>query len=130
MLATKHMPPRPRIVFAHQRSAYADAISRHYGRLGWDTHEARSAWEARDLALKLSPAAVVLGVDLPDESGWLTCEKILLDRPKQRVVLVTNGSTPTNRCFAAFVGAAALVHEDAGIEALAEQIGSRLASAL
>jgi DNA-binding NarL/FixJ family response regulator len=113
------------MVLAHGRSEYADAICRHYGRLGWETHRANSAQHARTLARQLAPAVVVLGIELPDESGWLTCDKLLLERPKQKVVLVADRSTPTSRRFAQFVGASALIHEEAGVEALAEEVGRR-----
>ncbi len=121
---------RPQLVLAHASADYAQAICRHYNGLGWETHQVSSAREARTLAGELAPTAVVLGTELPDESGWLTCDKIRLDRPAQKVILVTDRSSPGNRRFAEFVGASALVHEDAGIEALAEQVGGRLASAV
>jgi hypothetical protein len=70
----------------------------------------------------LRPEVVVLGTDLIDESGWLICDKLLLERPDQKVVLVTSGTSPTNRHFAEFVGAVALVYEEAGVEALVAEI--------
>jgi DNA-binding NarL/FixJ family response regulator len=125
MMATEtaNLDRRPRLVLAHRRADYASSVCRFYGRLGWETHRAASAREARTLARCLAPAVVVLGTDLPDESGWLTCEKLLHERPGQKVVLVADRLTPATRQFAAFVGAAALIREEAGVEALADEVG-------
>lgn len=124
MTARKEEPgfSRPHLVLAHPNAAYAASVCRYYGRLGWETHLASSAHDARRLAEQLSPDVVVLGTDLPDESGWLTCGKLLQEYPGQKVVLVAGRSTPENRHFAAFVGAIALVQEEAGVQALAEEI--------
>jgi DNA-binding response OmpR family regulator len=113
---------RPCLVVVYPNATYANAVCRYYRRRGWETHVAASAYEARQLAHALTPEVIVLGTDLPDESGWLICDKLLLERPEQKVVLVTNHSSPINRHFAEFVGAVALVHEEAGIQALAEEI--------
>src|SRR5262249_51827815 len=122
-LQAKPFVNRPHLVLAHPNAGYAGSICRYYRRMGWETHLARSAQEARVLARELAPAVVVLSTDLPDESGWLTCDKLLHERPGQKVVLVTARSTPANRHFAQFVGAAALVQEEAGMQALAQEIG-------
>lgn len=114
---------RPRLVLAHADPVYAKSVGRYYRSLGWETHVADTGTEARRLARDHGPAIVVLGTNLPDESGWLTCDKMLDENPDQKVVLVSRGSTPNDRRFARFVGASALVHEQAGVQALAEHIG-------
>jgi len=113
---------RPCLVVAYPHASYADAVCRYYRRRGWETYTADSGVEARQLAHQANADVVVLGTDLPDESGWLICDKLLLERPGQKVVLVTAQSSPANRNFADFVGAVALVYEEAGIQALIEEI--------
>lgn len=51
-----------------------------------------------------NPTAVVLPVEAAGESGYLTCAKLRVSRPKMRVVLVGE-ATPSAERFARFVGA-------------------------
>lgn len=122
-LKEKQLIPRPQLVLAHANAGYAKSVGRYYQRLGWETHLATSALEARRMVRELTPEVVVLGTDLPDESGWLTCDKLLDENPEQKIVLVTDQSTPANRRFANFVGATALVNEEGGVQALADEVG-------
>ncbi len=132
MMATPREPiaTRPQLLIAHPSAEYVRSVCRHYQGLGWDTHQTETARKARVLARTVAPTVVVLAIELPDESGWLTCDKILLDRPRQKVVLITDYTKQANQCFAEFVGAAALVHEEAGVEGLAAEVGSRLTCSL
>ena len=43
------------------------------------------------------------------ESGWLTCKKLLMERPALRVILVAATPNPEHARLAEFVGAAAYV---------------------
>jgi CheY-like chemotaxis protein len=115
---------RPRMVLAHARTEYSDTIRRFYDHLGWDLYVTRSGLEARELANRVAPAVVILGTDLPDESGWLTCDKLRQERPGQRIVLVSNAFKPGQRHFASFVGAEDIVQEEAGIHAFAGHDGA------
>src|SRR5690349_557871 len=74
------------LVLAHADGPFADACRRQFRRLGWEVHLAGSGPEARQLVEQLRPTAVVLGIDLPGETGWLTCDKIVRQRPTQRVL--------------------------------------------
>jgi DNA-binding NarL/FixJ family response regulator len=74
------------------------------------------------LTAELAPSLIILGTELADESGWLTCDKLLKRHSSQKVILVADYWTPENRRFASFVGAAAVVHREAGFQALAEEI--------
>jgi CheY-like chemotaxis protein len=113
---------RPRLVLAHTEAVYAALASRYFRRLGWDVHLAGTGLEARHLVRVLAPDVVVLDVRLPDESGWLSCSKLVREHPGLKVVLVGTSVTPENHRFAAFVGAAALVSQDEGVQALIEEI--------
>jgi DNA-binding response OmpR family regulator len=121
---------RPRMVLAYADSAHAALSCRHFRRLGWEVHLASSGTEARRLARALAPAVVVLDTQLRDESGWLTCAKLVAERPGQKVVLVGVGLTPESYRFAHFVGAAALVNRDEGAAALVGEVrGTALSTA-
>jgi DNA-binding response OmpR family regulator len=123
-MTTRNKPVefRPRLVLAHTQIAYAALASRHFRRLGWDVYLTTTADEARRLARNLAPAAVVLDTDLPDESGWLVCDKLTRELPGIKVVLVSNRLTPKRARFAVFVGAAALVRQRDGVAALLQEV--------
>jgi DNA-binding response OmpR family regulator len=113
---------RPCLVLAHTEAVYAALCSRYFRRLGWEVHLVGTGLEARHLARVLDPNFVVLDVQLRDESGWLSCSKLVREQPGLKVVLVGTNLTPQNHRFAAFVGAAALVSQDEGVQALLDEI--------
>ena len=121
---------RPSLLVAHADPAYAFAVARAFQRLGWDTYLARTGPETRRLARMLDADLVVLDADLPDESGWLTCAKLVHELPCVKVVLVANHLDAYQEQLADFVGATALVGRAAGVSALlAEVEGSSLPAA-
>jgi len=65
---------------------------------------------------------VILDTELPDESGWLTAAKILLDRPEQKIFLVGPERTAASERFASFLGAAGYFTRDDSPAALAEEV--------
>ena len=113
---------RPCLVLADPDPAYASATARSFRRLGWDVYEARLSPEVRRLARMLEADLILLGADLPGESGWLTCAKLVRERPQARVILVDDPAGPRDLHLAAFVGAKALVRRDAGMAALLPHI--------
>ena len=128
--AQRPAPYRPRLVLAYADSRHAVLCCRQLRRRGWEVHLTRSGAEARRLAQALAPAVVVLDADLPGESGWLTCAKLLMEVPAQRVVLVCDDVTAEGERRAAHVGAATLVSRSAGAAALINEVqGGALSSA-
>jgi DNA-binding response OmpR family regulator len=121
--AEKPAPYRPRLVLAYVDSAHAALTCRQLRREGWEVHLTSRGTEARRLARELEPEVVVLDTDLHDESGWLTCAKLLQERPGQRVVLVTAEATPDGERFADHIGALALVRRSAGPTSLTGRVG-------
>jgi CheY-like chemotaxis protein len=113
---------RPVLLIGHPTAEYADLVCRYFDGRGWETHQATSGREVRAKARELSPDVIVLGTNLPDESGWLICEKLQQERSGRRVVLVAERWTTDYQHFADFVRASAVVHEEAGVQALAEAI--------
>jgi DNA-binding response OmpR family regulator len=106
----KYRPPR--VVIGHRDVGYASILGRQLAEVGWESVVAGSAAQARVLARGNRTVALLLDVDLPDESGWLTCDKVTRERPELCVVLMSNESRPEDRRFATFVGARAIVQAD------------------
>jgi DNA-binding response OmpR family regulator len=100
---------RPCLVLAHADSRYATDTCRSFRRIGWDVYLAQTGPEARRLARMLEADMVVLDAELPEESGWLTCTKLMQERPQMQVVLVSLKSDPRQLALAEFVGARTLV---------------------
>jgi ActR/RegA family two-component response regulator len=98
-------------------AGFEGAVAREFRRRGWDVYPARTGPEARRLARMVQADLVVLDTFLPEESGWLTCEKLTQEMPGVRVVLID--PDPRRAALAEFVGAAALVGSD-GLAALME----------
>lgn len=111
---------RPCMLVAHGDLTYAEALGRAFRHRGWDVYQARSGPEARRLARMLEPEILVLATDLSEESGWLTCEKVLAEMPRLKVYLV-GPDEGRNRDFAAFVGASLLDNRH-GITALVQAV--------
>jgi DNA-binding response OmpR family regulator len=109
---------RPCLILAHADPAYRAAASRAFRRRGWDVYAAQTGPEARRLARMMEPQLVVLDVDLPEESGWLLCEKLIAEQPACKVLLVAAEPTYSQRTFASFVGASALLDRSASLCAL------------
>jgi CheY-like chemotaxis protein len=121
-LLRKRVRSRNRVVVSLNDTVFGAWIARRLRRLGWGVHLARSAEEARRLSREFSPQVVVLETRLPDETGWLTCEKILRDDPTIKVVLVASQPERKGQAFAEFVGAAALISQEDGVQALINEV--------
>jgi DNA-binding response OmpR family regulator len=113
---------RPRLVLAYADSAHAAQCARQFRRQGWEVHQAGSGIDARRLVADLDPQVVVLDVDLPDGSGWLTAVKLRLENPGQRVYLTGASRTPEHDRLAAFIGAAGFITRQDGVDPLADQL--------
>jgi DNA-binding response OmpR family regulator len=118
---------KPRLVLAYVDSTHAALSCRHLRRQGWEVHLASSAGEARRLTLELAPQVLVLDTELPDESGWLICAKLLAANLNLQVVLVGPKASTEDLKRADFVGAFTLIERSAGPDGL---VGGVLAHAL
>jgi CheY-like chemotaxis protein len=112
----------PCLVVAHPLPESQAILARGFRRLGWDVYLAQSGSEARRLARMLEADMVILHVDLPEESGWLTCDKLTRESPLACVVLVSDNLNSRNQELAGFVGASALVDRTEGVVPLVEEI--------
>lgn len=115
---TKVSSCRPGMIVAHADPGYAAVVGRSFEGLGWAVHQAGSGSDVRRLARSVQPALVILGTDLGEESGWLTCTKLTREHPRLKVILVGEGSEPADDHFADFVGAAGLVDQAGGAPAV------------
>src|SRR5262249_12017984 len=112
----------PSLIVAHSDPAYEAAIARGFRRLGWDVYRVKSGPEVRRLVPMLAADLVILDAELPDESGWLTCDKLTGERERIEVILVTSEPGPLNHAMASFVGAAALIHRSEGPTRVIEEV--------
>jgi DNA-binding response OmpR family regulator len=116
------------MVLAYADPAHASQCSRQLRRHGWEVHLANNGGDARRLLDLLDPDVLVLDTGLYDESGWLACAKVVQEVPDRRVLLLAADITETQRRFAQFVGAAALLDRNAGAAALVEEVVGRTLS--
>jgi DNA-binding response OmpR family regulator len=112
----------PGLVLAHLDPIYAAVASRYFRQCGWEVYLADSGPDARYLAREAGPVVVALDVNLREESGWLTCWKLLREQPRLKVLLVGSHPAPIEHRFAAFVGAAGLVDRRLGVAALVDAV--------
>src|SRR5260370_210538 len=113
---------RPWLILGHSDPTYAVSARRGLRQLGWDVYLASTGPEARRLAKMLSPEIVILDTDLAEESGWLTCEKLVRDEIPLKVFLVSKTINPVSEEFRQFVGAAGLISYHDGVEGLVDQV--------
>jgi DNA-binding response OmpR family regulator len=113
---------RPRMIVAYADSAHAALSARYFRRLGWEVHLASSGPAARRIAFELAPEVVILDTQFPDESGWLTCAKMMLATGTRTVVLVSEAVTPEEARLAQTVGAAAIVSRSKGVPLLVDEV--------
>lgn len=99
---------RPCAIVAHHDASGAAETERRLRRLGWNVYLAHDGMEVRRLVFLLGPALVLLGVELHDESGWLTCAKLSADWPDGRIILMGEATTK-NEARANMVGAEGIV---------------------
>ncbi len=99
-----------RVVLSIGNAPHARSIQDAFRQQGWEVHIAPIDADARRLVRKVRPLATVLCAEPPGrESGWLTCRKLLMEKPGHKVVLVSPNPSEVDRRLAEFVGAAALV---------------------
>ena len=110
MVATRDHSDRAThsVVLALPNSAVQNAAADRLQRAGWRVYRAATIASLRRLACRLAPEVIVMSVDGSDESGWLTCAKLLRGAPRMRVIVVGE-TTAKERALARFIGAEALL---------------------
>jgi DNA-binding NtrC family response regulator len=112
----------PVLIIAHEDADYASVVGRQFRQLGWQIQLADSVSEVRRLSRQAGQAVLILSAEFPGESGWLTCAKLMQERPFLKVVLVVDHRTADGCRFAAFVGSVALVEKSAGVRGLIDHV--------
>jgi DNA-binding response OmpR family regulator len=113
---------RPELIVAHRDPPRADLLAAVFRQHGWRVRLAGSGREARALAADLDAPTVLLSTEQDEESGWLTCAKLRLERPRARVFLLAPAVTSEGRRYAAFVGAAGLVGDRDDLHSLVKAV--------
>jgi DNA-binding response OmpR family regulator len=124
-----HLARPARVVVALNDGPQARAVLATFRRQGWEVHVPANGVDARQVARESRARAVVLDATPDgDESGYLTCKKLLLERPTTKVVLVGENVLDDDRRLAAFVGASALVGASNPLGVVSAVMGLRLPS--
>jgi DNA-binding NarL/FixJ family response regulator len=113
---------RPTALLAHADPGFLRAAAALSRRIGVDLVVARSAREARRLALLTEPEVVLLDALLADESGYLACAKIKNQLPESRIILLAEERTAEVVRYALFAGAEAVYHRAMKPEALVDLV--------
>jgi ActR/RegA family two-component response regulator len=106
---------------------HAAVIERYFQERGWKVEAAKSGAEVRLLVRKCPAPLVLLSERSNEESGWVTCWKVLSDRPKTRVCVIGPRPAAEGARFAEFVKAAAYIPQTestAGIARYLKEAGS------
>lgn len=113
---------RPAALLAHGDPRYLRSAASFARSMGIDLVVARSAKEARRLALLTEPQVVLLDAMLADESGYLACAKIKNQLPETRIILLAESRTSEVIRYAQFAGAEAVYHRTMKPEAMVDLV--------
>jgi len=101
-----------RMVLCVGELANAAVIERYFQERGWRVHLAESGIQARQLVREQRASVALLAEEATDqESGWLTCWKLLHESPKTRVVVLGSSHAERGARRAEIVGAERYLHE-------------------
>jgi DNA-binding response OmpR family regulator len=120
MVAARDNSNRNVVLALPESDVAAETAERLHG-FGWRVHRVADCDALRELTCHMAPDVVVLPADGPDESGWLTCAKLMRAIPRLRVLVV---GEPTGEAtqMARFIGAEAPVPADVGAAELADRV--------
>lgn len=122
-------PRAARVVVALADPRHATAVGHAFRHQGWEVHVPGVGTDLRDLIRRSIVRAAVLDAQPTGvESGWLTCKKLLMERPMTKVVLVSGDPSAADRRLAAFVGATALLDASNPLGVVSAVMGLRLSS--
>lgn len=115
--------PLPRqLIVGHEDEGFISRVCQQFLQLGWEVFPAGSPEEVRRLADDLRPSVVILPTQFQEESGWLTCAKLVREHPGHRVILVGDYCTPDLQRYTSFVGASALLGLDSSMRSLVDEV--------
>ncbi|HEX4590641.1 MAG TPA: hypothetical protein VH120_11965 [Gemmataceae bacterium] len=120
MRAARNLTERS-VVLALPESAVTSEAAERLRESGWRVHRASSCDAVRRMTCRKSPEVVVLPADGFDESGWLTCAKLLRASPRLRVIMVGEPTAEAAE-MARFTGVEALVPADVTATELVDRV--------
>lgn len=88
-----------KILLIENDSAFAAEVSEALERSGFDVRATGDGKDGLDLAREWAPEAVVLCVELPGMSGYLTCQKLKRDDALKGIPLVLTSAEATQETF-------------------------------
>jgi hypothetical protein len=120
-------PPTPaapggRLIVGHVDDGFVSRVCRHFQEMGWEVHPAETADEVRRQAAVSPASVVILPTEFHEESGWLTCAKLVREHPQHRIILVGEYTTPTLQRYTNFVGGTALLGLDSSMRSLVDEV--------
>ncbi len=114
--------PGGRLIVGHIDDGFVARVCRHFQEMGWDVFPAETADEVRRQAAVAPASIVILPTAFHEESGWLTCAKLVREHPEHRIILVGPYTTPTLQRYTNFVGGTALLGLDSSMRSLVDEV--------
>jgi len=126
MILEKDRKKMPKIIVA-LTGTIALKLEHTFRQIGWRVKAAAGANETRATAERCRASVVVLPIEQFEESGFLTCAKLVAAMPKTKVWLVGPSEEEHER-FALFAGAAGYLPEGMSVLEMAEAMSQPFAS--
>lgn len=121
-LGGQKMQTNRQLIVGHEDDGFISRVCQQFVQLGWDVYPAGSPDEVRKLAGELPPSVVILPTQFQEESGYLTCAKLVREHPGHRVILVGDYCTPDLQRYTSFVGGSALLGLDNSMRSLVDEV--------
>lgn len=94
------------VIVAHPQEQTRKSIAEQLRNSGWNVISVDTCSQLHKRMQAWPGAQVFLYTEMPDESGFLACSKMLKSQPTIQVHLVDDHADEVNQSLAAFVGAA------------------------
>ncbi|OAI53590.1 hypothetical protein AYO44_04145 [Planctomycetaceae bacterium SCGC AG-212-F19] len=111
-----------RLIVGHEDDGFLARVCRQFQEMGWEVYPAETAADVRRLATAGPASVVILPTEFGEESGWLTCAKLVREHPRHRVILVGQYTTPALQRYTSFVGGTALLGQDSSMRSLVDEV--------
>jgi DNA-binding NarL/FixJ family response regulator len=108
---------RPRVVVVDDHDVFRRGLAKLLGEHGLDVvGQAADGWEALKAVGRLAPDVVVMDLSLPRMSGIEAIERLALDAPSARVLVLTISADEVDVTQAILAGACGYLLKDASID--------------
>ncbi len=96
------------VIVAHPDREVRKAITKHLHNCGWNVIAVDTCGKLYSRIQAWPGAKVLLSTTMPDESGYLACNKALKSHPTTQIHLMDGQPDEVDENLAAFVGAASI----------------------